>query len=51
MMKNFKETAYWILDFVAALASWLLLGIVIPNWNIVIKELEEQYLNRSNKDK
>jgi hypothetical protein len=44
-----KEKLYWLLDFVAALLSWLLLGIVIPNWNIVVKELEEKYLTR-NKD-
>jgi hypothetical protein len=50
-VNNFKEKAYWLLDFVAALASWLLLGVVIPNWNIVIKELEEQYFSRSNKEK
>jgi len=42
-MQRFKEITFWVLDFIAALLSWLLLGIIIPNWNIVIKELEENF--------
>jgi len=45
-----KDLGFWILDFVAALTSWLLLGIVIPNWNIVVKELHEKYFKRVDKD-
>lgn len=49
-MNNLKDLLYWLFDFFAAVLSWLLLGIVIPNWNIVIRELEEQYFKKSNKD-
>ena len=45
-----QELFYWLLDFLAALTSWLLLGIVIPNWNIVVKELHEKYFKRVDKD-
>lgn len=41
-----KDLMFWLLDFIAALASWLLLGIVIPNWNIVVREIQEKYFGK-----
>ena len=45
-----RELGFWLLDFIAALTSWLLLGIVIPNWNIVVREIQEKYFNKVDKD-